>query len=330
MQTGDEHSQNEAAGGPGGRDLAASLEPVLGEACEGRLREVTWFRTDWQRGGAATGRARWTDATGSRAVLVKMPLHPRELRWLRSLGDADCRHVPEFVAGGETLGGYDLAWAVIEFLPHGPLALDWRPRFVDAIAEAVAGFSTAASAHPAGSLGGDEGWPDLIDRSRRKVKESKPPRAKEWNRLLRECARGLEPLLEEWRGRTPVEWIHGDLHPGNAMTRRAIEPDGDVPIEVCLIDFAEVRPGHWVEDAIYLERLHWGRPDRLEGHPPLRSIARARKAAGLDNGGDHPRLAAIRRLLMAAAAPAYARTEGTPAHLEACLEHMEHSLRTLG
>ena len=34
------------------RHLAETLAPVLAKACEGRLSEVTWFRTDWQRGGA--------------------------------------------------------------------------------------------------------------------------------------------------------------------------------------------------------------------------------------------------------------------------------------
>ena len=38
------------------RTLAASLAPVLAEACDGRLSAITWFRTDWQRGGAAMQR----------------------------------------------------------------------------------------------------------------------------------------------------------------------------------------------------------------------------------------------------------------------------------
>ncbi len=56
---------------PPSQDLAAALEPVLREACEGRLGSIGWFRTDWQRGGgarraAASGtvateiRARWS------------------------------------------------------------------------------------------------------------------------------------------------------------------------------------------------------------------------------------------------------------------------------
>jgi len=334
VQVDDEHGERgSSAGGSGGdgfggRDLAASLEPVLGEVCGGRLESITWFRTDWQRGGAATGRARWRDDTGERSVLVKMPLHPRELRWLRILGGRT-PHVPAFVAGGESLGGYDLAWAVIEFLPHGPLALEWRPRHIEPIAAAIAAFAGEASRHPVGDLPAEARWAELLAQSRRKVREAKLDGAKEWNRLLRECERRLEPILECWRGRAPIEWIHGDLHPGNAMCRRPIDPTaGDLP-EVCLIDFAEVRVGHWIEDAVYLERLHWSRPERLEGHPPVRAIAKARKAAGLDNGDDHTRLAAIRRLFMAAAAPAYARTEGSPAHLAACRGRIDASLEAL-
>lgn len=329
MQAGDEHSKGESTGGAsGGRDLAASLEPVLGAACDGRLDSITWFRTDWQRGGAATGRARWRGDDGERGVLVKMPLHPRELRWLRTLGGTT-PHVPAFLAGGEALGGYDLAWAVIEHLPHGPLALTWRPSFIEPIATAIAGFSTATASFATGRLSAEDHWPDLLAESRRKVGDARLEGAKEWNRLLRECERRLETLMECWRSRVPVEWVHGDLHPGNAMCRHPI-PDADEGVpEVCLIDFAEVRTGHWIEDAIYLERLHWSRVERIEGHPPVRAIAKARKAAGLDNGPDHTRLAAIRRLLMAAAAPAYARTEGSPAHLAACRQRMEASLRSL-
>lgn len=328
VSDGDERSDDGPIGGSGGRDLAASLEPVLTEACEGRLDSIVWFRTDWQRGGAATGRARWRGPKGTRTVLVKMPLHPRELRWLRALGGSS-PHVPAFVAGGETLGGYDLAWAVIEFLPHGPLALEWQAPFIEPMADAIAAFSASIAAYPVSTPVPEEAWADLIEQSRRKIKVARPEGLKEWNRLLRECERRLDEVLQQWRARQPLEWIHGDLHPGNAMCRRPIDGTTANMLEVCLIDFAEVRAGHWIEDAVYLERLHWSRPERVEGHSPVRAIAKARKAAGLENGEDHGRLAAIRRLLMAASAPAFARTEGSPSHLAACRARMEASLSTL-
>jgi hypothetical protein len=98
---------------------------------------------------------------------------------------------------------------------------------------------------------------------------------------------------------------------------------------VSLIDLAEVRPGHWVEDAVYLERQLWSRPERLQGHSPVRAIARARKAEGLDNGKEYQHLAAIRRALLAGTAPAFLRSEGSPAHLAACLQQLERALGQL-
>src|ERR1051326_2883770 len=41
-------------------DLAISFDPVLHQACNGRLGQVEWFRASWQRGGAATGFSTWT------------------------------------------------------------------------------------------------------------------------------------------------------------------------------------------------------------------------------------------------------------------------------
>ncbi len=74
------------AHGSDARSLAASLVPVVEQACEGRLSEITWFKADWQRGGAATGFARFDDGTTDGcAVVVKLPVVPRELIWTRRL-----------------------------------------------------------------------------------------------------------------------------------------------------------------------------------------------------------------------------------------------------
>jgi len=306
-------------------DLAALLEPTLAEACGGRLGSIAWFRTDWQRGGAATGRATWSDPDGPPQVVAKLPVHPRELRWLRRLQAARSPHVPRLLAGGEELGGYDLAWVVLEHLPHGPLALAWQPRFIERIARAAAAFAHAASLHPVDPPRAEEPWAPLLERARSKLKDLRPAHPKEWNDALREVERAIPALEPEWNARAPREWVHGDLHPGNAMTRRPLAEDA----EVCLIDFAEVHAGHWIEDAVYLERLHWTRPDRIAGHPPVKSIAAARRAIGLSNGSDHARLAAIRRLFMAATAPAFSRSEGGAAYLEVCLGRIGESLRML-
>ena len=72
-----------------GPALGQGLEPFLREACEDRLGPVTWFRTDWQHGGAATGRARLRLEDGSEAeVVVKLPVSLTELRWLDRLQSA--------------------------------------------------------------------------------------------------------------------------------------------------------------------------------------------------------------------------------------------------
>ena len=308
------------------KDLAAALEPVLREVCEGHLGSIGWFRTDWQRGGGATGAGVWTlPEQRSVDVVVKLPVPPRELRWLSRLGGVGAPHVPRFLAGGEELGGYDFAWVVMERLPHGPLLLEWTPECVPPIAEAAAAFAALASKHPVDPPPSEPDWSARLATAKEKVRELRLPESKSWNAVIRAVAGRLEALLERWAARQPLEWIHGDLHPGNAMTRTADRP----ATEVCLVDFAEVRVGHWVEDAVYLERLHWTRPERVAGHPPVRTIAAARKARGLDNGPEHAAFAAIRRLLMAATAPAFARTDGSPAYFEACLARANESLKAL-
>jgi hypothetical protein len=42
---------------------------------------------------------------------------------------------------------------------------------------------------------------------------------------------------------------------------------------------------------------------------------------------DHPRLADLRRILIAACAPAFLKTEGLPRYLDAALDHLERGLR---
>ena len=41
------------------RSLAQGLADILTVACDGRLGQITWFKADWQRGGAATGKAKY-------------------------------------------------------------------------------------------------------------------------------------------------------------------------------------------------------------------------------------------------------------------------------
>ena len=304
--------------------LGHALGPLLRKTLEGRLGEIRWFRTDWQRSGAATGRARWTTATGEELeVVVKLPVSEREFRWLGRLQDAiEPLPVPKLLASGDLLGGYDLAWVVIEHLPFGPLGTHWEDDHILRMTEAAARFQAAAAGHPIDRPIRQEDWERLLKRSREAVRGQKISQPTRWRRTLKSVARHLDAIAEEWQGRGPIAWIHGDLHLANGMGR---ETNGTGP--VVLIDLAEVRPGHWVEDAVYLERLHWARPERLKGRNPVRLLAAARRRRGLEVDEDHPRLADLRRILIAACAPAFLKTEGLPRYLDAALDHLERGLR---
>lgn len=308
-----------------GPALGQGLEPFLREACEDRLGPVTWFRTDWQHGGAATGRARLRLEDGSEAeVVVKLPVSLTELRWLDRLQSApDPLPVPKLFASGVSLDGYDLAWVVIEWLPYGPLGTRWHEQHIHRTCEAAATFHAEAAKHEVDRDLRIEDWSDLLSRSRKAIRTQAIIGVNHWKTAHKALARKLNDLVSEWRARSPIGWLHGDLHLANAMGREALDSG-----PVCLIDLAEVRPGHWIEDAIYLERLHWARPARLKNNSPIKHLAAARKARGLEVGSDYPRLADIRRALYAATAPAFLRTEGG-AHLDASLEQLQHALDRL-
>ena len=98
---------------------------------------------------------------------------------------------------------------------------------------------------------------------------------------------------------------------------------------VALIDLAEVRAGHWVEDAVYLERQFWARPKHLDAARPVKTLAAARRRLGLPVQDDYPRLAMARRVLLAATAPGFLKSEGDPRHLDACLGWLERALSEL-
>ena len=115
--------------------------------------------------------------------------------------------------------------------------------------------------------------------------------------------------------------MHGDAHLGNILQ--------DNRGEVRLIDFAEVRAGHWVEDAITLERPLWQRPELLSEVDPVDKIAGYRRQMGLPVSPEDGRLAAIRRTLLAATAPAWSQTEGGVSGLRSTLTVLERGLREI-
>ncbi len=307
------------------RAFASSLEPALREACEGRLGTLTWFRTDWQRGGAATATADYQSDDGTVPVVVKLPVVQRELKWTRRLQSADgpaAGVAATLLASGYELGGYDLAWLVIERLPCGPLGTHWHDRHVARIADAATRFTLAASMFAVDQQPRFEDWDSLISDARKNVRSNHIDYEQRWNQALKALSSRLDRVVDEWRARPTNDWLHGDVHLANAMCREDAE---DAPVS--LIDLAEIRVGHWIEDAIYLERQLWPRPDRLKPHKPVRSFVEARRALGLTVDDGYARLADIRRGLLAATAPRFLKSEGHPVYLEACLKRLEQALQ---
>lgn len=311
---------------PGNRQLADMLLPHLYRACSGHLGDVHWFRADWQRGGAATGRASWKTEDGDqREVMVKFPIRGRELLWMRRLQQpaaSDPPVVPHLYASGSGLESYDLAWVVIEWLPYGPLGKRWHADHVKRTAEAVSRFHQEADAFPVEQeKARREDWNELLETSLESVRRNHIDQEDQWLDLLSQLGQSLPDMVTRWRSRETDHWIHGDLHLANALSRIGAERG-----EVTLIDLAEVRPGHWVEDAVYLERRLWARPERLAQARPVSAIAQARRARDLPVEEEFEVLADIRRALMASTAPAFMKTEGHPRFLAACREQLRASL----
>ncbi|MCB9837984.1 MAG: aminoglycoside phosphotransferase family protein [Phycisphaeraceae bacterium] len=306
--------------------LGSSLEPALRAECGGRLGEVRWFQADWQRGGASTAYSEWTFDDGqTREVLIKAPVGPVERRITTELSDTDA-HTPVVVASGVEMGGYDLAWLIMERVPGNPLSHEppSRKLFLELFESAAGFYRVEAALHRPDGVPERTDWESLLEKARHDARESDIAHQQHWNDLIKQTQKLLPRLLPIWRGRDSHTWRHGDLHIGNAMRR----PDGSAwgPAGCVLLDFAEVGLGHWVEDAIYLERLYWANPEKLCGVKPVKELARARKQQGLENGEDYNDLANIRRALLSACVPAFLHREGHPVYLEASLRVLEQTL----
>lgn len=329
-----------AVGSTPGASLGSSLGPALWEACGDRLGHIEWFSTPWQRSGSATARTWWRLPSGDVIqAIAKVPVNYREWRWTTALGAADpmmwdraeerCRPVPRVLAGGLELGGYDMAWLVIEAVTGQTIArvLEQSAEQPTRAAGAVVALCGAAAAFhkeaidlatpAARDRDSDPDWSRLIARSNEACEVNPIGRQRDWIAALK----GIEPLMPgliaRWSGRGHETWCHGDLHPGNAILRPSARADG-TPC-VALIDLGLIHAGHWIEDALYIERLHWGRPERLGGVEPLLELAAAREALGLENGDDWRELAGVRRVLMAATSPAFLNHEHDARYLEAAL-----------
>lgn len=302
--------------------------------CHERLSDIHWFRSDWQRGGGSTGLATFVTDAGPREAVVKLPVGPVEFKWSTALGfggDDPARPVPRVFAGDTALGGYDLAWLVMERLPGHPLGAHMDADAGHDLVEALERWQRRAlEATPLGDAKAPKP-PDFakaIEHSREVCKHGVLADAQKWNNELKHVQRALPTLLARWNERPVTSWCHGDTHPGNAM-RRAPTP-GNARGACVLIDMALVHPGHWSEDAVYLERVHWGRPELLHGVAPVAALAAARRAAGVKWTEDHGLIAATRRVLMAACAPANIEREGNPKYLHAALEVIQRYLPQVG
>jgi hypothetical protein len=305
-----------------GKGLAETLAPALVDACDGRLSEIVWFRTTWQAGGASTGNAKFQFEDGPRDVVIKVPVGPREHRFTLALAEREDLMTPRVAAAGDTLGGYDLAWLVMERVPGRPLAGEADARSIRDAFDAAAAVQQAAT-----EIGGpleDEDrtdWEALLQRARDAAHDNPIPEQQRWNNAIKRVQKGLGGILSRWQTRRIDTWCHGDLHLGNVMRRPEGSPWG-APGCV-LLDFSEIRPGHWVEDAVYFERVFWGHTEALKGVKPVSQLAKARRKLGLENGDDYQETANLRRVLTAACAPAYLQREGNPAYLAAALETLE-------
>jgi len=309
--------------------LGDQFEPLLREACQGRLGSVSWFRADWQRGGAKTGRGAYQcpDQSDGNATevqsIVKIPVGPTEYLWHQRLqpNDSDPYGVTaRLYDSGTSLAEYDLAWLVMERFPVGPLFAVVRNDALDLMAEVAGRFYARTAAYPVDQPPRRENWHELIQRARRNVKTSALAHENRWKKALKGISKSLDRIVEKWRGRPCETWCHGDLHPANAMSRSEQPED-----PAMLIDLAEVHAGHWVEDAVYLERLFWMRPTLIEEHSPVKLISARRKTLGLPVDPEDVVLADIRRVLLAATAPAFLRSEGNPLYLDACLDVLENA-----
>lgn len=314
------------------------LGPVLRETCGGRLGPISWFRATWQHGGAATGYSTWRCPSGEEIdCVVKLPVGHAEYQWTKRLGLTSCTDwnspdalaipTPRVFAAGFELGSYDFAWIVMERFKGNPISHSPAGQTIWEVFETCAEFHAAAiterSIEPDHTPAAPD-WRQLIARGLKALDDNNLPHSDRWVSGLRAVDEKLDGLIALWSAREINTWCHHDLHPGNAMRRTGA--DGK-PGRCSLIDLAMVGPGHWVEDALYLERLNWGREaEMLCGVDPVGTMAKARSFIGLSLGDDYEELADLRRLLMAASTPAFLRTEGHPEYLRAALKQLEMCL----
>jgi aminoglycoside phosphotransferase (APT) family kinase protein len=188
----------------------------------------------------------------------------------------------------------------------------------------LAFHTSAAACKPVAGKAKSPDWAMLLERGRHLTVEHALPEFHEWHDIIRRVQRNLPWLKARWEQRTIDTWCHGDVHPGNVLRR--VMPGGSLAHAgsgpCVLIDLALVHVGHWMEDALYLERQYWGHEDWIGHAKPLTILARLRREAGLPTESAYAELANVRRVLMASCAPAMIGTEGgNQKYLHSALEH---------
>jgi hypothetical protein len=323
--------------------LGAMLAPAVKQAAGDNLGDIEWFRTSWQRGGAATGFSTWTLDDGQAVpCMVKVPVGPVERRWASALGECwkrgwaapECQALstPRVLASADSLGAYDLCWLVVERFEGGTVASGFDQHALEALIEAASDFQIRAHRQfePHG-MAFDPDWAHAHEQARQMAHDGAIPDAQHWNNALKHARKLLPEALCTWRARPVNAWLHGDVHPANAMWRQASNNgQGRAGQKCALIDLGMVHPGHWAEDGLYLERQFWGRSERLYGLKPVSQIARARREAGLPVEPDYAKLLQSKRLIASAAAPANLDHEGDGIYLSGALAVLERSVRSLG
>jgi hypothetical protein len=298
------------------------LEDEIRQACNGRLIDFHWFRTDWQRGGASTAKGLFIkNDLETVNVVIKFPIPAVERLWLKRLSDAGDDIVPEVFAHGDRLGNYAIDWIVMEYLPHGPLSSKWDGMEFDLLVEAYGRMADAMDQFKVDEEPPGKDWEAIWHKSRENVHAHAIANEQRWNKALKQAHRHLKDWLIKLDDQPIDHWVHGDLHLGNALSRVA-PPSGPA----LLIDFACVHAGHWLDDAVYLEHLYWARRDMLKGRKLCSMIAKQRKQHGLRVCADWPQWAQIHRALLAMSTPAMLEHDGSPAHVEAALEILEASV----
>lgn len=289
---------------------------------------MTWFQAAWSNSGSATGSAVWRDGEGAAEVIVKLPLGPAEHRWTSLLGDAKLRApTPRVYASGTELGSYDFAWIVEERVQGTSLPARMKDGDAADVIRAAADFHEAAlRVGPKPEKPKVLDWMGTLAKAREVCHAGAIAESQRWNEAVKQVTKFLPKLMARWESRPLNCWCHGDLHPGNVMRlARPREGGGSCVI----IDLGMVHAGHWVEDAVYLERQYWAAPDYLHGVKPVTALAQLRKERGAKVDSEYPEYANLRRVFMAAVSPAFMDREGHPKYLAAALEVLERTLPRL-